>query len=166
MAHTRVRQTPDAEQLHVWRDYIESAEILRSRIDRRLAKESALSLGDYRVLLALSETPSHSLRSSELADIVDWERSRLSHHLGRMEKRGLVTRARGADGTRGVRITITQSGLEACRTASAHHLHAVKELFVDALTPEQTRHASEIASALREHLRPKPVADEDDDARR
>lgn len=152
------RHSPDAQQLLVWRDFIESAEILRSRMDRRLAAESALSLGDYRVLLALSEAEGHTLRSSELADLVEWERSRLSHHVGRMERRGLVHRGPGgaastSSGRGGVYVTITETGLSAFRSASARHLHAVKELFVDALTPEQSRHAGEIAAALRAHLR-------------
>lgn len=158
MTQPQRRHTPDAEQLHIWRDFIESAEILRTRMDRRLAAESALSLGDYRVLLALSEAETHTLRSSELADLIEWERSRLSHHLGRMEKRGLITRSRDAASSRGVQIGVTAAGQSAFRAASARHLHAVKELFVDALTPEQAQHAGEIAAALRAHLR--PAADE------
>lgn len=149
------RHSPDAEQLRIWRDFIESAEILRARMDRRLAAESALSMGDYRVLLALTEATGHTLRSFELAEMVEWERSRLSHHIGRMEKRGLVTRTSATDGSRGVHVSITPAGQHAFRAASSKHLHAVKELFIDALTPEQLQHTGDIAQAIRAHLQPK-----------
>jgi len=44
------------------------------------------------VLLALRETEGHRMRSSEMAVHIGWEHSRLSHHLGRMERRQLIRR--------------------------------------------------------------------------
>src|SRR4051812_36367239 len=88
----RRKVLPTAEELAVWREFIETAETLRTRLTSRLQSESALSPGDYAVLLALSEADGHRLRSSELAAGIGWERSRLSHHLARMERRGLIRR--------------------------------------------------------------------------
>ena len=148
--HPRTLPTP--EQLRIWRDHIETAEALRARLATRLLSESALSSGDYQVLLALTEAPQHTLRSSELADVVGWERSRLSHHLGRMEKRGLIRRQPCADGVHGVDVVATESGREQFRAGSVPHLRAVRELFLDALTPEQLAHVDDISIALRRHL--------------
>lgn len=86
------RRMPTKEQVRVWRAYIETAEALRARLARRLQDEASLSAADYEVLLALSESATHRLRSSELAARVGWERSRLSHHLGRMQERGQIRR--------------------------------------------------------------------------
>ena len=61
------RRLPTAEELRIWRDFIETAETLRARLSTRLQQESALSSGDYQVLLALAEAPGRRLRSSELA---------------------------------------------------------------------------------------------------
>ena len=61
----RGRQLPRTEELRIWRDYIESAEALRSELASRLQAESSLSPGDYGVLLALSETPERRMRSSQ-----------------------------------------------------------------------------------------------------
>jgi hypothetical protein len=61
------RQLPTTEQLRIWRDYIETAEALRTALATRLQAECSLSPGDYVVLLALSEAPDHRMRSSELA---------------------------------------------------------------------------------------------------
>ncbi len=146
------RTMPTREQLRIWRDYIETAEALRTRLASRLQAESSLSSGDYQVLLALTEAPEHTLRSSELAALIGWERSRLSHHLGRMEKRQLIRRAVCADDVHGVDVSATPSGREAFRAASVPHLRAVRELFLDALTPELLAEVDDVSTALRRHL--------------
>lgn len=151
MAHNH-RTMPTREQLRVWRDYIETAQVLRTRLGSRMLTESALSTGDYQVLLALTEAPQHTLRSAELAALIGWERSRLSHHLGRMEKRHLIRRVPCADDVHGVDVKATDSGREAFRAGSVPHLRAVRELFVEALTPEQLAHLDDISAALRRHL--------------
>lgn len=145
----RTRQLPTTEQLRIWRDFIETTEALRSELTSRLQSESSLSPGDYAVLLALSEAPGQRLRSSELATGIGWERSRLSHHLGRMERRGLIRREECAADNRGAEVMLVPAGAEAFRGATVPHLRAIRELFVDALTPEQLVVAGEIAAALR-----------------
>nr|WP_179604779.1 MarR family winged helix-turn-helix transcriptional regulator [Leifsonia shinshuensis] len=146
------RRTPTREQLRVWRNYIETAEVLRTRLDSRLQAESALSSGDYQVLLALTEAEGRTLRSSELAGLVGWERSRLSHHLGRMEKRGLIRREACSDDVHGVDVIATEAGATAFRAGSVPHLRAVRELFLDALTPAQLDAVDDLTGALRRHL--------------
>ena len=146
------RTMPTLDQLRIWRDYIETAQALSTSLGSRLQSESSLSTGDYQVLLALTEAPQHTLRSSELATLIGWERSRLSHHLGRMEKRHLIRRVPCADDVHGVDVTVTESGREAFRAGSVPHLRAVRELFVEALTPEQLAHLDNTSAALRQHL--------------
>ena len=148
----RRRVLPTTEELRVWRGFIETAEALRAELGARLQAECALSPGDYAVLLALSEADGRRLRSSQLADDVGWERSRLSHHLGRMEKRGLIRREECLTDNRGAEVVLTTEGAAAFRGATVPHLTAVRELFVDALTPEQLAAAGEIATALRAKL--------------
>ncbi|MER7894413.1 MarR family transcriptional regulator [Micromonospora sp. NPDC094482] len=148
------RQLPTAEQLRIWRDFIETADALRSELTSRLQTESALSPGDYAVLLALSEADGSRMRSSELAAGIGWQRSRLSHHLGRMERRGLIRREESAADNRGAEVVLTPTGAEAFRGATYPHLRAIRELFVDALTPDQLAAAGEVAVALRAHLGP------------
>jgi DNA-binding MarR family transcriptional regulator len=141
-----------AQELRIWREFIETAEALRAELASRLQSESGLSAGDYAVLLALSEAPGRRLRSSDLAANIGWERSRLSHHLGRMERRGLIHREEcGADG-RGAEVVLEARGAEAFRRASVPHLRAVRELFVDALTPTELAAAGEVTTALRARL--------------
>ncbi len=146
------RRMPTKEQVRVWRAYIETAEALRARLARRLQDEASLSAGDYEVLLQLSESDTHRLRSSELAARVGWERSRLSHHLGRMEERGLIRREPCPEDGRGAEVVLSEAGAKAFRAGSIPHLQAVRELFLDAFTAEQLAEVDALTEALRGHL--------------
>jgi len=142
------RRSPTSDQLRTWRAFVETTDALRSRLSARLQAESGLSSADYAVLLALHDAEGQCLRSSALADTVGWERSRLSHQVGRMERRGLVAR----HGNRAAGVALTDEGAATFRRASVEHLRAVRHLFVDALTDDQLAAAGEIASALRAAL--------------
>lgn len=150
----RRRRMPTAHELRIWREYIETAELLRSHIAAGLQRDSGLSTGDYAVLLALSEAGEHRMRSSELAAHIGWDRSRLSHHVGRMERRDLVRREECATDNRGAEIVLTPIGADAFDRSTAPHLRDIRTVFVDALTAQQLAAAGEVASALRSHLTP------------
>ena len=149
----RGRQLPQTGELRVWREFIETVEALRSEVASRLLAETSLSAADYVVLLALSEAPGERTRSSQLAAAVAWERSRLSHHLGRMERRGLIRREECLTDSRGAEVVLTTDGAAAFHQATVPHLRAVRELFVDAFTPDQLDTIASIASTLDAHLR-------------
>src|SRR4051812_44978919 len=100
------RRVPTRDELRIWRDYIETADALRAVLGARLQSDSGLSSGDYTVLLALSEAAGPRLPSSALAAQIGGERSRLSHHLGRMERRGLIARQGCATDNRGAEIVL------------------------------------------------------------
>ena len=146
------RLSPTVDELRAWRAFIEATDEVRAVLSTRIQSESGMSTGDYAVLLALAEASGRQLRSSELAAHIGWERSRLSHHLGRMEARGLIRRDECATDSRGAEIVLTDAGADAFRRANGPHLHAIREVFVDALTPDQVIAAGEIAQALRAHL--------------
>ncbi|GAA2712309.1 MarR family winged helix-turn-helix transcriptional regulator [Actinoplanes palleronii] len=146
------RKLPSRDELRTWREFLESTEVLRGRLAGRLQHDTGLSTGDYTVLLALSEATDRRMRSSELAAHIGWERSRLSHHLGRMERRGLIGREEHPGDSRGAQVVLATAGADAFAAATAPHLRAIRELFVDALTPAQLTAAAEIAAALRAHL--------------
>jgi DNA-binding MarR family transcriptional regulator len=152
---TRAKQSLTADELRIARGFIESSERFRSLLGIRLTADSGLSQADYGVLLALSEADNHRLRSSELASRVEWERSRMSHHLGRMESRGLVRREACETDSRGAEIVLTDQGASQFRRASAPHLRAIQDLFVNAFTREQLAQIDELTTALAAHLEPR-----------
>src|SRR5438876_12318695 len=78
-----------AGALATWRALLDTTAELRRVLGAEL-QETNLSPADYQGLLALFEARGKRLRSSQLAQTIDWERSRLSHHRGRMEGRLLI----------------------------------------------------------------------------
>ena len=148
----RRRKSPTSAELQAWRLIIETSEQVRNVVAARLQDESGLSTGDYSVLLALSEHPEKRIRSSQLADDIGWERSRLSHHLGRMERRGLIRRESVPGDSRGAEIVLTPIGAHLFRTGSAPHLHAVQDVFVRALSAEQLTSLEDAMHAVRTQL--------------
>ncbi len=81
-----------AEQQAWWRAYLVGAARLTEALGRQLERDSGLSLSEYEVMVRLSEAPGHTLRMAELADSLVHSRSRLTHAVCRMERRGLVER--------------------------------------------------------------------------
>ena len=140
-----------ARELAIWRSLLDTTAELRRVLGAQL-QESGLSPGDYQVLLALKEADGARLRSSELAATIEWERSRLSHHLGRMERRGLIRRDDCATDNRGAEVSLTESGAAVYRRASAPHLRAIKQHFVDALSSEQLEALADVLQSLQRHL--------------
>lgn len=151
------RQRLSAQELAVWRTLLDTTAELRGVLGAKL-QASGLSPGDYQVLLTLREANGMRLRSSELAATIDWERSRLSHHLGRMERRGLIQREDCASDSRGAEVLLTKDGAAAFRRASAPHMRAIKKHFADALTPEQLEALAEVLQTLQRHLHGKVSA--------
>ncbi len=145
------RQRLTARELAIWRSLLDTTAELRRVLGAQL-QESGLSPGDYQVLLALKEADGARLRSSELAATIEWERSRLSHHLGRMEQRGLIRRDDCTTDNRGAEVSLTDSGAAAFRRASAPHLRAIKQHFVDALSSEQLEGLADVLQSLQRHL--------------
>jgi DNA-binding MarR family transcriptional regulator len=141
-----------SHELAVWRALMDTTTELRRIMGARLQEDCGLSPGDYQVLLALSETPGRRLRSSDLAAAIDWERSRLSHHLARMERRGLIRRDDCATDSRGAEVAMTEAGAGIFRRATAPHARAIKQHFADALTPAQVDALDDILRALHGQL--------------
>jgi DNA-binding MarR family transcriptional regulator len=123
-------------------------EVLGAALSRQLSSASDLSLQDYGVLVALSESEQGSLRPFELGRALGVEKSRLSHQLARLVQRGLVTRHRCPTDQRGWLISITRSGRDALEEAAPGHVAAVRAAFVDRLTPTQLATLASIATAV------------------
>lgn len=152
--------TPDPElaadlgsdELRAWHGLLETSALLRHRLDSVLLAESGLSGSDYPVLAVLAGAGEHDLRSSELADAIGWERSRLSHQLTRLERRGLVRRTGGETETRPTGVHLTDEGRQLLQGATGAHVRAVRAHFVDVLSEEQLHVLTEIMAVLAAHL--------------
>jgi DNA-binding MarR family transcriptional regulator len=135
----------DDEQA-AWRGLLQMTARLNARLNRQLQDEHGLSLADYDVLVPLSEAPGGRLRVFEIADILAWEQSRLSHHLTRMQRRGLVDREECPTDRRGAFIVLTDAGRAAITAAAPGHADTVRQLVFDGLTPEQVAALSAVTA--------------------
>lgn len=147
----RTRWLDEREQ-SAWRAYLAMNAQLTARLHRRLQAESGLSLADFDVLVRLTDAAEPRVRMGELAEALQWEKSRLSHHLARMQRRGLVVRENCQDDGRGAYIALTAQGREAIEQAAPAHVEAVRELMLDQLTAGEVDTLAVIAGRVLAHL--------------
>jgi DNA-binding MarR family transcriptional regulator len=141
-----------APQERAWRRYRRMRTLLDLQITRDLNQDSGLSETDYDVLSTLSEKPGSSWRARDLAAQLLWSTSRLAHHVGRMEQRGLVTRQPYADDARGALISLTEHGRATLERAAPPHVASVRRHFMDLLTPEEVAALDSIAEKVIQRL--------------
>src|SRR6476659_9671345 len=78
----------DEDQRLVWKTYRDEFNGLGAALQAQLLRDAGLSGSEYALLAALSHAPGGVVRARELGHELAWERSRLSHLVTRMEKRG------------------------------------------------------------------------------
>ena len=137
-----------AEQERAWRGYRRMRTLLDLRLARDLVSDSGLSEADYDVLSTLSENPEGSWRARDLAAHLLWSTSRLAHHVGRMEGRGLVARRVAEDDARGAVVALTESGWDTLRAAAPQHVASVRRHLIELLTAEEIATLDRIADKV------------------
>jgi DNA-binding MarR family transcriptional regulator len=124
-------------QATAWSSYQRMRTRLTGRLNRELSQKTGLSEADFEILMALTESPDDTVRALALRCGLEWEKSRLSHQLRRMEERGLVVREECIEDNRGAVIRITETGRKLASEAQQHYEEAVHRYVIDVLTPEQ-----------------------------
>jgi DNA-binding MarR family transcriptional regulator len=127
----------DAREAHLWRSWLRLNQELPSVLEDQISRDAGLSGADYAVLVPLSESPDGMLRARELRREILWDRSRLSHHVRRMENRGLVMREECPEDARGAMVRITDTGRAAIEGAAPGHVAATRRHFFDLLSDQE-----------------------------
>jgi DNA-binding MarR family transcriptional regulator len=152
-----------AEEEAGWLAYMRVMLRLSYEMNRELQDGYGLSLGDFDVLLALAGAPGGRLQTTELAAVIGWERSRVSHHLQRMAGRGLTERRASDRDRRATDVVLTGAGRAALDAAAPGHVALVRRLFFDGLdrdllTPLRTALEQVYAHLLDHGVLPRPPA--------
>lgn len=142
------------EEQRIWRDYLSMTNRLQTAMHRQLQQDCQLSLADYDVLVALSE--GDGPRVNELADLLGWEQSRLSHQLRRMQGRGLIVRHGSGDDRRGACVSLTDAGAAALRKAAPGHAEFVRSTVFEGLSAAQLRAFGSVVAQALERLATSP----------
>ena len=141
------------QQQRQWRAFRDGTTLLFHVLGRELDETSGLSMGEYEVLVRLSEAPGRALRMSELADDLAHSRSRLTHTVARMERAGTVRREPARDDARGVNCVLTEHGWHVLVEAAPGHVESVRRHLVDVLDDEQLAVLGTAMQVVIDHLR-------------
>lgn len=146
------------EEQRAWRAYVSMQAKLNAHLARDIQANTALSMPDFAVLVALTDRCQDGVRAFSLAETLQWEKSRLSHHLARMEKRGLITRAGCTEDGRGQQVVVTPAGRAAIEAAAPHHVETVRRVVFDALTPDEVAALGRISERVLGRLADEGIA--------
>src|SRR5437588_5977913 len=113
------------KEQRAWIGYRRMRLLLELQLNRELMSRSGLSEPDYDVLSNLSEAPGQQMRLTDLARHMRWSKSRLSHHVTRMQQRGLVRREECVEDGRGSVLVLTDEGTKTIEAAAPGHVASV-----------------------------------------
>jgi DNA-binding MarR family transcriptional regulator len=140
------------EEQRSWRAWLSASRLLNEQLSKELSEKHGLTIADYVILVQLSESPEHQVRMSDLAEQTLSSRSRRSHQIDRMEKRGLVRREACSDDRRGYFAILTDAGLQAIVEAAPDHVAGVRTHLVDLLGPANFAALGNACARVTEHL--------------
>jgi DNA-binding MarR family transcriptional regulator len=141
----RTTQWLSESEMQAWRALIQVTTAVLGVLDNELQAEHGLSLGEYEVLVHLSEEPDHSLRMTDLAGRLHLSPSGITRRIDGMERAGLVERKQCPSDRRGSNAVLTDEGLRVLREAAPTHVRGVRTHFIDQLSE---REIAGLAAAL------------------
>jgi len=124
-------------EARIWQSYRDVRRELQGAFHLQLSREEGVWVADYAVMVPLSEAPNGQLRTKDLGVALGWDRSRTSHQVTRMVKRGLVIREFCEDDARGSVVGLTRAGRAAIEKAAPNHVAPVRKLFFDPLSDDE-----------------------------
>lgn len=134
-------------EMAAWRNFIETHYDLISALERDLGAVG-ISLGDYQVLVYLSEAETRQLRMCDLAERLQLSPSGLTRRLDGLVKAGYVEREPSTEDRRVMMATLTDTGWDALRQAAPHHVASVRRRLFDRLDDEQVDNLASIFAAI------------------
>lgn len=137
-------------ELRIWHAFLFMGEDVLSRIGRDIAQRTGLSGAEFGVLSRLASIGKGEMRQQRLADVMGWDKSRLSHQLTRMQARALIDR-RMSD-INAVLVVLTRLGREKLDAARPVHAESVRRNLLLRLTPEQIETMVRISNLLGEDV--------------
>ena len=122
------REGMDSAQLAAWRTFLEVHANVVKTLEGELRAEADLPVTWYDALFQLKEAGG-SLRMHQLADRLLLSRSATTRFADRLEAAGLIGRQACDVDRRGMRVYLTERGLETLRAAAPIHLRGIEEHF-------------------------------------
>ncbi|MEO8266757.1 MAG: MarR family transcriptional regulator [Ilumatobacteraceae bacterium] len=140
-----------ASEMRAWRNFIESVSTMTAALEGDLVP-FGLTLGDYEVLVRLSEAENHRLRMCDLATSLQLSPSGLTRRLDGLVSSGLVERVASPSDRRVMFAALTAAGHVKLVEAAPDHVASVRNRFLKDLTNEQVRSLGDIFEIVRANL--------------
>jgi DNA-binding MarR family transcriptional regulator len=134
-----------------WRNYIMTAHDLAAALEADLAPHG-LTMGDYEVLVWLSEAEENRMRMCDLAHALQLSPSGLTRRLDGMVKAGWVERASCAADRRVMFAHLTATGRAQMEAAAPIHVESVRRHVLEPLGADGVAQLGEIFGRIRDHL--------------
>jgi len=134
-------------EMSAWRAFIETSGDLMAALERDLAAHGT-TLGDYQVLVYLSEAEGDAMRMCDLADVLQLSPSGLTRRLDGLVTAKLVVREPSKSDGRVMMAVLTPAGCEMLRATAPHHVESVRRHIFDHLGNEQVDAMRDIFSAI------------------
>ena len=135
-------------EMKAWRGFIEVVGRLNIDLEAGLAP-FGLTLGDYQVLVYLSESPDHRMRMIDLAEMLVLSPSGLTRRLDGLVRAGYVVRSKCTEDKRVMWAELTDTGFRRLQEVAPSHVRSVRQHFIDRLDAHQVEAIGEIFDALR-----------------
>ena len=146
----------DPREDRAWRAFQHVHHQLTLRLRQHLLQDSGLTEADYEILAVLSEHPTGHLPAQELGALVQWEKSRLSHQVRRLQEQGLVARELNPADRRSALIVLLPAGRRAIEDAAPEHVRNVRRHMIDLFTPAELDTLAGLSERILGHLAGEP----------
>jgi len=126
----------DSVEMQAWRNYIDSVNALQHALEADVVP-FGLTMGDYEVLVRLSERPERRQRMCDLAAELRLSPSGLTRRLDGLVRGGLVSREPSVADRRVMLAVLTHDGYDLLVQAAPHHVEGVRRNFIDRMTRDE-----------------------------
>ena len=138
----------EESEMQAWRALITSSTGLLATLDNELRAAHGMTLGDYEVLVRLSETPDHSMRMTELAAGLHLSPSGITRRIDGLVKSGFVERRQCPTDRRGSNAVLTDLGMKTLEETAPTHLEGVRAHFIDRLSEQQLAQLTDALASI------------------
>jgi DNA-binding MarR family transcriptional regulator len=144
----------DPEEMAAWRAYVETVFELNAALEADLA-EHGLTLGDYQVLVFLSEAEGRAMRMCDLATQLQLSPSGLTRRLDGLVRAGVVERRPSETDRRVMLAVLTHKGSADLAKAAPTHVESVRARILDRIDRGDLAAMERIFTAVHDGLHAK-----------
>jgi DNA-binding MarR family transcriptional regulator len=143
------------DQMRTYFALMEAVSLLQYAVQQQLRADGELSYVQFEILARLADAD-RQLSMTEIADVVVYSRSGLTHQAALLEKAGLITRETSTHDQRSTLVGITDAGRARLDVVLPGHIDVVRSLLFETLSDEDVRALGDVMGRVRDHMRTKP----------